>query len=144
MGQPERQVVASVRALPTTSRRPTATTANGVLNDEGSPMSIIDNFEAMLRRGQDSALLRYSLGAEYLKGDAVMEALPHLAEAVKLDPTYSAAWKLYGKALTAADRHDEAIAAFDRGIQVARDKGDIQAGKEMAVFRKRAERARDA
>lgn len=104
-------------------------------------MSIIENFEAMLTRGQDSALLRYSLGAEYLKLDETAKALPHLCEAVRLDPGYSAAWKLYGKALSASGRQDEALDAFDRGIAVAQSKGDIQAAKEMSVFRKRAERA---
>jgi tetratricopeptide (TPR) repeat protein len=104
-------------------------------------MSIIDNLEDMLQRGQDSALLRYSLGGEYLKADKTERALEHLAEAVQLDPDYSAAWKLYGKALTATGRHAEAIAALDRGIAVAEAKGDIQAAKEMKVFRKRAERA---
>jgi Tfp pilus assembly protein PilF len=104
-------------------------------------MSIIDNFESMLKRGQDSALLRYSLGAEYLKTDETARALEHLAEAVRLDSGYSAAWKLYGKALTTTGRHAEAIVAFDRGIAVAETKGDVQAAKEMKVFRKRAERA---
>jgi predicted Zn-dependent protease len=104
-------------------------------------MSIIDNLEAMLRRGQDSALLRYSLGGEYLKTEETERALEHLAEAVRIDPDYSAAWKLYGKGLTATGRHAEAIVALNRGIAVAGAKGDIQAAKEMTVFRKRAERA---
>ncbi len=104
-------------------------------------MSIIDNFEAMLTHGQDSALLRYSLGAEYLKVDDTAKALAHLCEAVRLDPGYSAAWKLYGKALSASGRQTEALHAFDRGIAVAQSKGDVQAAKEMRVFRKRAERA---
>jgi Tfp pilus assembly protein PilF len=104
-------------------------------------MSIIDNFEAILKRGQDSALLRYSLGAEYLKGEDTARALVHLAEAVRLDPGYSAAWKLYGKVLTSAGRHADALEAFDRGIEVAQAKGDVQAAKEMKVFRKRAQRA---
>jgi tetratricopeptide (TPR) repeat protein len=105
-------------------------------------MGIIANFEAMLARGQDTALLRYSLGNEYLKADELDKAAAHLAEAVRLDPGYSAAWKLYGKALLALGRHAEAIAAFDRGIATAESKGDVQAAKEMRVFRKRAEKAR--
>lgn len=104
-------------------------------------MSIIDNFEAMLTRGQDSALLRYSLGMEYLKVDETAKALTHLCEAVRLDPGYSAAWKLYGKALAASDRPADALDAFDRGLAVAQSKGDVQAAKEISVFRKRAERA---
>ena len=104
-------------------------------------MSIVDNLEAMLKRGQDSALLRYSLGGEYLKADETEQALGHLGEAVRLDPGYSAAWKLYGKALSSLGRHAEAIDALARGIEVAEAKGDIQAAKEMRVFRKRSERA---
>lgn len=104
-------------------------------------MVMIDNMEAMLARGQDSALLRYGLGNEYLKVERYAEAVAHLAEAVRLDPGYSAAWKLYGRALNASGRHGEAVAAFDRGIAAAEAKGDVQAAKEMKVFRKRAEKA---
>jgi predicted Zn-dependent protease len=106
-------------------------------------MGIIANFESMLARGQDSALLRYSLGNEYLKVDEADKAVAHLAEAVRLDPAYSAAWKLYGKALAVLGRHAEAVAAFDQGITTAESKGDVQAAKEMRVFRKRSEKALD-
>lgn len=101
-------------------------------------MGIIENLEAMLARGQDTALLRYSLGNEYLKAEELETAAVHLAEAVRLDPGYSAAWKLYGKSLSTLGRHAEAIAALDQGIATAESKGDVQAAKEMRVFRKRA------
>jgi len=104
-------------------------------------MAVVDNLEALLARGQDSALLRYSLGNEYLKAQAHERARVHLAEAVRLDPSYSAAWKLYGKALAALEQHAEAIAAFDLGIAAAEHRGDLQAAKEMRVFRRRAEEA---
>lgn len=107
-------------------------------------MSMIDNLEAMRARGQDSALLRYSLGNEYLKRGDADPAIEHLAEAVRQDPHYSAAWKLYGKALDNAGRHGEAIDAFDQGIATAEAKGDMQAAKEMRVFRKRSQKAVDA
>jgi Tfp pilus assembly protein PilF len=103
-------------------------------------MSVLDNLLCMLDRGQDSALLRFGLGNEYLKAEDPGRAATHLAEAVRQDPTHSAAWKLYGKALAALGRHAEAIGAFDQGIAVAECKGDIQAAKEMRVFRKRAEK----
>lgn len=104
-------------------------------------MGIIDNFESMLARGQDSALLRYGLGNEYLKAQDHARAADHLAEAVRLDPGYSAAWKLYGKSLAALGRQAEASAAFDQGIATAESRGDVQAAKEMRVFRRRAEKA---
>jgi len=104
-------------------------------------MGMIENLEAILTRGQDSALLRCGLGNEYLKTKEHEKAVAHLSEAVRQDPSYSAAWKLYGKALNAAGRHGEAVTAYDRGIETAEAKGDIQAAKEMRVFRKRAEKA---
>ncbi|MEX0960822.1 MAG: tetratricopeptide repeat protein [Burkholderiales bacterium] len=100
----------------------------------------IQNLESLLAKGKDSALLRFSLGGEHLKqGDAV-KAAAHLAQAVALDPRYSAAWKLLGKAqLEAGDRH-AARSAWQRGIEVAEDRGDKQAAKEMTVFLRRLER----
>ncbi len=100
-------------------------------------MAIVDNLEAMLARGQDTALLRYSLGGEYLKLNQPDKATEHLRQAVEKDPKYSAAWKLLGKALTDAGHKDEAIKAYESGIKVAEEKGDKQAAKEMTVFLKR-------
>ncbi len=104
-------------------------------------MGIIDNLEALLKQGKDSAMLRYGLGGAYLNEGDHAKALDHLGEAVRQDPTYSAAWKLYGKALDAAGRHQEAVDAFDQGIAAAEKRGDVQAAKEMRVFRKRAVKA---
>ncbi len=101
----------------------------------------IENLEALLQRGQDSALLRYGLGTAYLKADQPARAIPHLAEAVRQDPGYSAAWKLYGKAIAESGEHASAIAIFDQGIAAAEAKGDRQAAKEMEVFRRRSEKA---
>jgi Tfp pilus assembly protein PilF len=101
-------------------------------------MSMIQNFEKMLASGQDSALLRYSLGTAYHKAGDLEQALVHIASAVEQDPGYSAAWKVYGKLLAELERLDEAVLAFEAGIGVAEEKGDIQAAKEMRVFLKRA------
>lgn len=103
-------------------------------------MAIIDNLEAMLTRGQDNALVRYGLGGEYLKLHQFDKAAAHLRKAVEHDPKYSAAWKLLGKALTEAGRKADAIKAYEAGIQVAEDKGDKQAAKEMMVFLRRLQK----
>jgi len=98
------------------------------------------SFERMLAAGKDGALLRFSLGNEYLKCEDAAGAVIHLARAVALDPKFTAAWKLYGKALAATGRREEALAAYREGIAVAEAKGDKQAGKEMQVFARRLER----
>ena len=103
------------------------------------PSSALENFERMLAAGKDGALLRYSLGNEHLKAGDAERAAEHFARAVALDPQYTAAWKLYGKALAAAGRKDEALAAYRSGIAVAAKRGDRQAEKEMRVFARRLE-----
>ena len=100
-------------------------------------MSLIDNFEKILAAGQDNALLRYSLGTAYQSEGRVDEAIHHLGKAVKMDPDYSAAWKAYGKALVQAGLLEQARQTYNKGIEVAESKGDIQAAKEMKVFLKR-------
>lgn len=103
-------------------------------------MATIENFEAMLAAGRDNALLRYSLGNEYLKQGDAAKAAVHLRRAVEHDPKYSAAWKLLGKALADASQPAEALAAYREGIAVAEARGDVQAAKEMGVFARRLEK----
>ena len=103
-------------------------------------MATIENFEAMLAAGRDNALLRYSLGSEYLKRGDAEKAAGHLRRAVEHDPKYSAAWKLLGRALADANALDEALAAYRQGIAVAEARGDVQAAKEMGVFTRRIEK----
>lgn len=105
--------------------------------------ALTDRFESMLAAGEDSALLRFSLGNAYLTADPA-RAAEHLQHAVAIDPTYSAAWKILGKALDGAGRTDAAIEAFEQGIEVAERKGDKQAAREMQVFLKRVLKNRDA
>jgi len=99
------------------------------------------SFEKMLAAGRDSALLRFSLGNEYLKAGNAARAALHLARAVELDPRYTAAWKLHGNALAAAGRPADALAAYRAGIAVAQERGDKQAEKEMRVFARRLEKS---
>lgn len=93
--------------------------------------------EELLARGQDNALLRFTLGNARYEENRFDEAERHLARAVELEPQYSAAWKMYGRALLAAGHAARAKAAFERGISVAQARGDVQAAKEMTVFLKR-------
>jgi predicted Zn-dependent protease len=103
-------------------------------------MSLLANLETMLAQGKDNALLRYSLGNEYLKTNDPHSAVVHLEQALKHDPKYSAAWKLLGQALAKAGRLEDALQAWKLGIEVAQAKGDKQAEREMAVFARRVEK----
>jgi predicted Zn-dependent protease len=100
-----------------------------------------ERLEAMLAAGQDSPLLRFSLGAGYRREGRLAEACRHLESAVQQDPQYSAAWKLLGCARAEAGNKQQAQAAFHTGIDVATARGDVQAAKEMRVFLKRLEKS---
>ncbi len=96
----------------------------------------IDQLEKLLTKGPDSAVLRFSLGNLYLPTDPA-QAVRHLQQATALNPDYSAAWKMLGKAHAAAGAPELARAAYTQGIATAEIKGDVQAAKEMRVFLKR-------
>jgi predicted Zn-dependent protease len=110
----------------------------GILAEMTTPL--IANLEKLVGTPRDGALLRYSLGNEYLKAGQREQGIEHLREALRRDPQYSAAWKALGRALADANRVPEARDAYARGIEAARVKGDRQAEKEMTVFARRLER----
>jgi len=102
--------------------------------------AIIANLEKLLDGPRDGALLRYSLGNEWLKAEQWEQAAARFREAVDKDPKYSAAWKLLGKALAEGGPVAEALDTYRQGIDKAEAKGDIKAAKEMRVFAKRIEK----
>jgi Tfp pilus assembly protein PilF len=100
----------------------------------------IANLQKLIGTQRDGALLRFSLGNEYLKSGDAQNAQLQLREAVARDPAYSAAWKLLGKALAESGEAQAALDAYRQGIAVAEAKGDKQAAKEMSVFARRIEK----
>ncbi len=103
-------------------------------------MALRASLELMLARGQDSPLLRYSLGTTCLKEGDLVGAIDHLRQAVAQDPRYSAAWKALGAAHADAGSTDRAIEVYRAGITAAEANGDVQAAREMGVFLRRLER----
>jgi Tfp pilus assembly protein PilF len=97
--------------------------------------------EEMLANGQDGAPLRLALASRYLELGDAGRATGHAAAATRLDPGYSAAWKLLGKAQAASGETADAAHSFREGIAVAERRGDRQAVNEMRVFLKRLERS---
>ncbi len=102
--------------------------------------STLANLLKLVGSARDGALLRFSLGNEYLKLGDRGNAILQLQESVTREPGYSAAWKLLGRALADEGRDADALDAWRRGIGVAEAKGDKQAAKEMTVFARRIEK----
>ena len=101
---------------------------------------LTESLEALLAGGTDNAALRVALATRYLASGKAELAVEHARAAIDRDADYSAAWRVLGKALTAAGRDDEALRAYEQGVEVAERRGDQQAAKEMRVFLKRLAR----
>jgi Tfp pilus assembly protein PilF len=106
--------------------------------------AVIANLQQLIGTPRDGALLRFSLGSEYLKQGDAHSALLQLREAVARDPGYSAAWKLLGRALAETGQAAAALDAYRQGIAVAEQKGDLQAAREMTVFARRVQQQLDS
>jgi|TARA_Y100001951_G_scaffold91585_1_gene85680 predicted Zn-dependent protease len=101
---------------------------------------MLESLEKMLSQGMDNPMLRFGLGKGYMDAGQPARAAEHLRRCVELDPKYSAAWKLLGKALQANGDKPGAHQAWERGIAAANAQGDKQAEKEMSVFLRRLDR----
>ena len=103
--------------------------------------TLIANLEALIAAGRDGPAVRFGLGQAFLERSDPGASRRHLEQAVELDPSYSAAWKLLGKACAEGGDTAGAAHAWQRGITAANAKGDRQAVKEMQVFLRRLERS---
>lgn len=100
-------------------------------------MGNVANLEALLASGTDNPQLRFGLATALAREQNFSRALAHAEVAVELDRDYSAAWRLLGQLHEKLGNSDAAIAAFERGIEVAERRGDQQLVKEMRVFLRR-------
>ncbi|TAM64559.1 MAG: tetratricopeptide repeat protein [Rhodanobacter sp.] len=103
---------------------------------------LIANLRSQCGGPRDGALLRFSLGNALLGAGDAEAAIDELRRALAFDPTYSAAWKLLGKACIDAGHPQAAAEAWRDGIAAAARRGDKQAEKEMTVFLRRLETPR--
>ncbi|WP_329742040.1 tetratricopeptide repeat protein [Dyella sp. A6] len=101
----------------------------------------IDALRAQCGGPRDGSLLRFALGNALLGQGDHQAAIVELRQALAFDATYSAAWKLLGKACLAAGDSSGAGDAWRQGIAAAQRHGDKQAEKEMGVFLRRLDKA---
>ena len=88
------------------------------------------------------ALSRFLLGRELVAANHFEEASQSFAEAIRLEPEYTAAYRQLGNCHEKLEQFSEATSAYVRGVEVAEKTGDLQAGKEMQAFLRRLERDR--
>ena len=106
-------------------------------------MGMVDNLEKMLAKGRDDAMLRFGLGSAYFNDGKFSLAATHLEVCIAQDDSYSAAYKLLGKAYLKQGEPAKAITTFEVGMPIAEGQGDKQSRKEMQVFLGRAYKEMD-
>lgn len=98
---------------------------------------LITRLRAQCGGPRDGALLRFTLAQALFADGQLTPATSTCRQALDFDASYSAAWKLLGQILLAADDPGGAANAWREGIRVAGARGDKQAEKEMGVFLRR-------
>lgn len=89
-----------------------------------------------LKDSPGDPFLSYALATEYLKLGRTEEALRHYEALVHDHPDYVGTYYHLGKLYEALDRHADAVATYEKGMQAARDKRDMHALAELqAVYR---------
>ena len=95
----------------------------------------------MLEQGQESAMLRFTLGNACFREQRWDEAITHYQRALALDPTYSVAWQSLGDARAKAGVADaEVRQTYADGLNAARERGDMQVVKVLEARLRKIDR----
>jgi Flp pilus assembly protein TadD len=98
---------------------------------------------SLLQRDPDDVVMWFGLGRALADLGRGAEAVPAFRRATELDPDYTAAWRELGRAQHAAGEPEAAVASLEHGIELARRTGDLQTGREMRTFLRRARKDLD-
>jgi len=90
--------------------------------------------EEMLVDNPDDAFLHYCLAMEFVSAKDDEGAVRAFQKLFAVDSAYIPAYLQAGQALSRLERVDEARRIFLRGIDAARQKGDVHALGEMQGF----------
>ncbi len=85
----------------------------------------------MVKEYPDSPMGFFSLGKHYLEAQRYADAAARLAEAVKLDPGYAAAWVALGDAFNASGEPDKARAAWNSALATPHAKKDVSLQEDL-------------
>ena len=95
-------------------------------------MSRLEQLEKMLKADPNDAFLNFGLAMEYARAGRAEDAIAQFVRVTELDPKYVPAYFQRGNYLVSIGRREEAKAALQEGIEVARQIGDTHAAGEMS------------
>jgi tetratricopeptide (TPR) repeat protein len=94
----------------------------------------------LLDRDPDDPTTWFTLGRALLDLSRWSEAIDAFRHALARDPRYTAAHRDLGRALLEAGEIEEAARVLRGALELAHTRGDLQTGREMETFLRRAER----
>src|SRR5262245_2620032 len=100
----------------------------------------VAKLRALLDRDPDDATSWFTLGRALLELARWREAISAFQHALARNPRYTAAHRDLGRALLEAGEVAEAARVLRSALDLARDTGDLQTGREMETFLRRAEK----
>jgi len=94
----------------------------------------IQQFANMVEADPDNELGHFSLGKALLDAGRFSEAVRPLQRTLQLNPTYSKAYHLLGRAQLESGLRQEALVTLKRGYEVAAERGDVMPRNEIATL----------
>src|SRR3989442_11695815 len=108
--------------------------------DAAETLERVAKLRALLDRDPDDPTSWFTLGRALLELSRWREAIDAFRHAVARNPRYTAAHRDLGRALLEAGEVAEAARVLRSALELARESGDLQTGREMETFARRAER----
>ncbi|MFP4229142.1 MAG: tetratricopeptide repeat protein [Salinivenus sp.] len=102
-------------------------------------MNRLEHLKSFHEEDPDDPFTRFALAQEHLKQDDVDEALSFFEDLVETDPDYVGTYYHLGKLYERLDRQEDAIATYERGIEVAREQGEQKTVSELKDAKLKAE-----
>lgn len=94
-------------------------------------MNRLEQMLEFLEQDPNDSFARYAVALEYRSAGDLPAAIAQLEELRQRDPMYLACYYQLGGALAEAERYDDAEHAYQQGIELARQRGDIKTLSEL-------------
>ncbi len=99
--------------------------------------SRIDELKAFLESDPDDSQARFLLGYEYNRQKQYEDAVAVLTRCVQIAPSNAAAWKQLGDAYRSLNRKEDALSAYQRGMEAGKNIGNAHTARECETWIKR-------